>query len=245
MPEFIHRLQRLYVDSPLSAGVEVELNRAQSNYLLNVLRMGEGADVLMFNGHDGEWLAHISIVGKKETHLVPARQTRQQPAQTNLRYCFAPLKHARLDYMIQKAVEMGAGLLQPVLTQHTQVKRLNMDRIRANIIEAAEQCGILALPSLQEPLKLLDLIGGWDQSKSLIFCDERDDGARPLDVLGGLSSSPEGLLIGPEGGFSDDERVFLLKQDFVVPLSLGPRILRADTAAVAAISLLQSTSGDW
>ncbi len=229
----------------MTASAEVALDRAQSNYLLNVLRMGEGATVLTFNGRDGEWLARISIVGKKQTQLILDHQTRPQPEANSLTYYFAPLKHARLDYMVQKAVEMGAGHLQPVFTQHTQVNRVNLDRMRANMIEAAEQCGILAIPDLSEPVKLTELLATWSSDWGLIFCDERDDGAQPADILNALPEKPLGLLIGPEGGFSSEERALLRSQTFVTPLPLGPRILRADTAAVAALTLLQSTRGDW
>jgi 16S rRNA (uracil1498-N3)-methyltransferase len=177
--------------------------------------------------------------------LAIVERVREQTPHPDLHYLFAPLKHARLDYMVQKAVEMGAGKLCPVITQFTQVHRVNLDRMRANAIEAAEQCGILAIPECEAPGKLAEVLAEWDAARRLIFCDESADIANPSQALAKLTSGPTALLIGPEGGFSEEERADLLKRPYVTPLSLGPRILRADTAAVAALALVQSFIGDW
>jgi 16S rRNA (uracil1498-N3)-methyltransferase len=172
-------------------------------------------------------------------------QTRPQPPRPDLIYCFAPLKQGRLDYLAQKAVEMGAGVLQPVITQHTQVAKPGTDRLKANAIEAAEQCGILAVPDVAEPVKLDRLLAGWEKDRRLIFCDEDASTNNPLPALQAVAEKKLGLLIGPEGGFSDEERRQLRALPFVTAIPLGPRILRADTAAVAALALVQATIGDW
>lgn len=245
MERYDFRTQRLFVEADLSAGSAIPASREQSNYLLNVLRMREGSPVLLFNGRDGEWLASIGPKGRKECLLVCGRQTRPQPSASHLRYLFAPLKQARLDYMVQKAVEMGTGILQPVITQHTQVARINPDRMQANAIEAAEQCGILSIPVIREPEKLDRLIANWDEETALIFCDESAGSDDPLQSLAKLRGRQAAVLIGPEGGFSAVERELLRQQPFVTPIGLGPRILRADTAAVAALALVQAAIGDW
>ncbi len=246
MERYDFKTQRLYVNHALKEGGTVEADRSQANYLLNVLRLKEGANVLLFNGMDGEWLAKIQPSGRKACILKLVRRTRPQPAAYSLRYCFAPLKQARLDYMIQKAVEMGAGILQPVLTHHTQISKLNTERMRANALEAAEQCGILSIPKCEEPMKLALLLDHWDEGQTLIFADESADGKNPLQTLADLrGQSSLSILIGPEGGFSEEERAMLLKRPFVRAISLGPRILRADTAAVAALAAVQASCGDW
>lgn len=239
------RSQRLFVDGDLAADTSVAATREQANYLLNVLRLKAGDAILVFNGRDGEWRALIAEASRKSCSLVIEKKTREQPLLPNLHYLFAPLKHARLDYMVQKAVEMGAGKLSPVITQLTQVHRVNLDRMRANAIEAAEQCGILAIPECEEPRKLADVLAGWDRNRRLIFCDESAAVANPGEALAKVPRGPTALLIGPEGGFSDEERAALLAKPYVTALSLGPRILRADTAAVAALALVQSFIGDW
>jgi len=239
-----YKLQRLYVTADLAAGATIEPSREQAHYLLNVLRMAAGGELLVFNGRDGEWLARLEPVSKKAAHLVPVEQTRPQPPVPDLVYAFAPLKVGRLDYLIQKAVEMGAGVLQPVLTQHTQGK-LGTERIAANAIEAAEQCGVLAIPLTREAVKLDRLLAGWDKDRRLIFCDEDASTNNPLAALGAIRERRLALLVGPEGGFSEDERRQLRALPFVIAIPLGPRILRADTAAVAALALIQATVGDW
>lgn len=239
--------QRLFVDASLQDDAVVPLDRAQANYLLNVLRFTPGDAVLVFNGRDGEWRARLVATGRKAASLALEVRTRVQPLAGQLTYAFAPLKQARLDYMVQKAVEMGAGCLQPVVTRYTQVARLNLDRVRANAVEAAEQCGILALPAIRPVLGFDRWLADLPMHAPLIFCDEDAAVADPLDALRSLAGRPAGLclLIGPEGGFAAEEREALLARGPVVRLSLGPRILRADTAAVAALALVQAVLGDW
>jgi 16S rRNA (uracil1498-N3)-methyltransferase len=240
-----YKMQRLYVTGDLGAGATVRPDAAQSHYLANVLRMDEGAELLLFNGRDGEWLTRVAARSRKAVELTAIEQTRPQPPASDLIYCFAPLKQGRLDYLVQKAVEMGAGVLQPVVTQHTQVAKVGTDRVQANAIEAAEQCGILAIPGVREPLKLDRLLATWEKDRRLIFCDEDSSANNPLPVLQKIAEKKLGLLVGPEGGFSDQERGELRALPFVTAIPLGPRILRADTAAVAALAVIQATVGDW
>jgi 16S rRNA (uracil1498-N3)-methyltransferase len=238
------RAQRLFIDMPLAAGAVVEPARAQAHYLLHVLRLKAGDAILVFNGRDGEWRAALRDVGRKNCGLAIGEQTRAQPDPADLDFLFAPLKQARLDYMVQKAVEMGATRLMPVKTQFTQVARVNADRMRANAIEAAEQCGLLSLPEIA-PFKPPDqVLAGWDPPRRLIFCDEAASLADPLAALKAIPAGPLAVLIGPEGGFSDAERARLLDFPHVTAISLGPRILRADTAAVAALALVQAAIGE-
>jgi 16S rRNA (uracil1498-N3)-methyltransferase len=246
MPQLDFRKPRLFIDAALAPGQTVALERGQSNYLGNVLRLAAGETILVFNGRDGEWQA--SIAGRKRPDsLTIDAQTREQDRLPDLAYVFAPLKHARLDYMVQKAVEMGASRLQPVLTRFTQVSRVNSERMRANVIEAAEQCGILGIADVAEPVALDHYLSGRDGQRLLVFCDEAADTADPLPALQGELNAPGGIdvLIGPEGGFAEEERTILLRQQRILRLSLGPRILRADTAAVAALALVQAVLGDW
>jgi 16S rRNA (uracil1498-N3)-methyltransferase len=245
MDRYDFTTQRLFVNTPLTGGRSLAVDRGQANYLLNVLRLKDGANVLVFNGADGEWLAAIRPEGRKACSLELIRQTRPQPAPYDLAYCFAPLKQARLDYMIQKAVEMGTGTLQPVLTHHTQVNRLNLERIRSNAVEAAEQCGILSIPHCRDMVKLETMLAEWDETRILVFADETASEAGPLTGLESARGKPLALLIGPEGGFSPTERDLLHSKSYVLPISLGPRILRADTAAVAALAVVQAAIGDW
>ncbi|GGD97446.1 ribosomal RNA small subunit methyltransferase E [Aureimonas endophytica] len=229
----------------LQAGHVLETEPAQANYLANVLRLGDGEGVLLFNGRDGEWGARLGREGKRRVLLHVETPLRPQPAAPDLGYLFAPLKSARLDYMVQKAVEMGARRLQPVMTQHVQASRLNLERMRANAVEAAEQCGILHVPECHPPVKLGELLAAYPAGRRLVFCDEREDAASPIEVLRAEAAGPADLLVGPEGGFSAEERAMLRARDFVTVISLGPRILRADTAAVAALAVLQAAVGDW
>jgi 16S rRNA (uracil1498-N3)-methyltransferase len=245
MPRADFRTPRLYVDAALAAGGAVPLAPEQSNYLGNVLRLTSGDTVLAFNGRDGEWRA--AIAGRKRPEqLVIDTQTRPQEDPTRVRYAFAPLKHARLDYMVQKAVEMGAAALCPVLTQHTQVSRINLERMQANVIEAAEQCGILTIAAVEEPKPLDRFLHMRDANRLLVFCDEDAETDDPIAVLEAARKQAEtgvDVLIGPEGGFAQSERDLLMRQANVARLSLGPRILRADTAAVAALALVQAVLG--
>ncbi|MGL4322410.1 MAG: 16S rRNA (uracil(1498)-N(3))-methyltransferase [Beijerinckiaceae bacterium] len=245
MARYEFRMQRLFVSAPLASAAHIMLGREPSHYLAHVLRLAAGASVLVFNGRDGEWQARIAEVGKKGVSLHLESQTRAQTQAGRLTYAFAPLKHARLDYMVQKAVEMGADMLWPVATQHTQATRLNLDRMRANAIEAAEQCGILAIPAVRDETRFAAFLAARAADDTLIFADEDAIPGDGMRALAGLRGRPLTLLVGPEGGFSSDERATLLAQPRTVRLSLGPRILRADTAAVAALALVQSAAGDW
>jgi 16S rRNA (uracil1498-N3)-methyltransferase len=249
MPDYDFTGARLFVEAPLVADEAVTLEAPQAHYLLNVLRLGSGAKVLAFNGRDGEWLCAVETQGKRAAALRPAEQTRPQPTMADLHYLFAPLKHARLDYMVQKAVEMGASALCPVITRHTQVARVNLERMRANAIEAAEQCGVLAVPEIVEPVAFEALLAGFDPERLLVFCDEGAEEADASEALrmgrANLGGNKLAVLIGPEGGFAPAEREALRRMTNVVRISLGPRILRADTAAVAALTIVQATLGDW
>lgn len=249
MPRYDFRSPRLFVDVPITAGREIALSRMQANYLLNVLRLKPGSPVLVFNGKDGEWRARLEAVAKRNTALVVDTQLRAQTAFTNIHFCFAPLKHARLDYMVQKAVELGAAALHPLMTRHTQAERVNLARMRSNVIEAAEQCGVLSVPEVAEPVALDRFLSIRDQARLLVFCDEDAEVADPLAVLeahrSGSGTTPLDLVVGPEGGFAEEERALLLRAPNVARISLGPRILRADTAAVAALALVQAVLGDW
>ena len=245
MPSHDFRKPRLFVDAPLGSGATVALARAQSNYLGNVLRLSAGDGILVFNGRDGEWQA--SITGRKRPDgLEIESRTRPQDRLPELACVFTPLKHARLDYMVQKAVEMGVSSLQPVLTRFTQVSRVNSQRMRANVIEAAEQCGILSIACVEEPVAFDRFLDRRKGERLLVFCDEAAEVANPLNALADQKAA-EGIdvVIGPEGGFAEEERAMLLRQPNSLRLSLGPRILRADTAAVAALALVQAALGDW
>ena len=255
------RSPRLYVEEALSPDAVIAPGKKQSHYLRNVLRRKTDDAVLLFNGRDGEWRAILSAAGKT-TKLVVQEQVRPQSKASDLHYLFAPLKHERLDYLVQKAVEMGVSRLQPILTQHTQVQRVNIERMQANAIEAAEQCGILTIPEIAAPVSFARMIAARKPDRLLVFCDEdaelrnavaalsaarvTPDATLPLVMAAdGKKTEPMAILVGPEGGFTEDERATLLKLPNIVRLSLGPRILRADTAAVAALALVQAVLGDW
>lgn len=289
MTRYDFRTPRLYVEQALSPAARVSLSVPQLHYLKDVLRLKPGAGVLLFNGREGEWRGVLEEGEKRGMVLHVAVQTRPQTMAGDLHYLFAPLKRARLDYVVQKAVEMGVSRLQPVLTRHTQAERVNTARMRANAVEAAEQCGILNLPEVAEPLPLDRALGALAPARALIFCDEDAPIADPLAALAAArgegaeqrkgepgdgaadhdrqrtearpvrqedaASDGEGrdagrgpplaVLVGPEGGFHPDERALLLKRERLIRLALGPRILRADTAAVAALALVQAVLGDW
>ncbi|MCF6325698.1 MAG: 16S rRNA (uracil(1498)-N(3))-methyltransferase [Devosiaceae bacterium] len=241
------RLQRLLVDFAISEGAMVELNKDQSSYLVKVLRKKIGDQVILFNGRDGAWLAQIDMAERKAVRLQCLRCLREQPEVFDLWYGFAPLKTARMDYMVQKATEMGASIMQPVITSFTQKSRLNYSRMRSNVVEAAEQCEILNVPQVLEEISFEKLLSNWKNlhgDRILIFADEAAQNSSPVKQMLKMNAKKLGLLIGPEGGFSKEERELLLSMDFVLPISLGPRILRADTAAVAALALIQSTIGE-
>jgi 16S rRNA (uracil1498-N3)-methyltransferase len=237
--------QRLFVESNLAAGVALELTEAQARYLTTVMRLKPGAEILVFNGRDGEWRAALAEVKKRSATLRLGSQVRPQEGGPDIDYLFAPLKRSRLDYMVQKATELGVRGLRPVITERTIAERVNGERMQANVIEAAEQCGILRVPDVAAPVRLQDALDHWDPVRRLIYCDEQDECSDPIETLSRVAPGPLALLIGPEGGFSAGERQRLCDKPFVVPVSLGPRIMRADTAAVAALALMNAVLGDW
>lgn len=255
MARYDFRSPRLFVATPLGAGLAVTLDAAQAHYLASVLRMTAGDPMLIFNGVDGEWKARLAGATKRNPALLVEAQTRLQPQSDSLHYLFSPLKRARLDYMVQKAVEMGVSKLHPVIMRHTQAERVNLDRMRANAIEAAEQCGVLTIPQIAAPLDFAAAIAALGPSCHLVFCDEdapcgdpvaalRADLGTDLGVARGHSAELA-VLIGPEGGFGEEERAMLLRRPRTSRIALGPRILRADTAAVAALAVVQAAAGDW
>jgi 16S rRNA (uracil1498-N3)-methyltransferase len=250
MPKDHVRGPRLYVDQAIEPGGRIALTRSQAHYLHDVLRLRPGDAVLVFNGADGEWMAE-SLGGERTPALVVREQTRVQSPAGDLDFLFAPLKHVRLDYLSQKAVEMGVSRLRPVLTRYTQIHRVNLARMRANAIEAAEQCGVLSIPGVCEPVALTRLLADWLPDRLLVFCDETAATADPVEMLrlacaeDSSRLGPIGVLIGPEGGFAEEERRIIAAVPKLARLALGPRILRADTAAVAALALVQAVLGDW
>lgn len=232
-------LPRLYVDQPLADGAAVTLDGAPANYLGNVLRLGPGAQVKLFDDRTGEWLAEITEAGKKRVALSITRHLRDREPVPDLWLLFAPIKRGRIDWLVEKATELGVARLVPILTRRTIVERLNLDRLRAHIVEAAEQCERTALAELAEPRKLGALLAGWPAERILYFADEK--GGEKLKP----TSGPAAILIGPEGGFADEERAAIRALPQTRPVGLGPRILRADTAALAAVALWMGAAGDW
>jgi 16S rRNA (uracil1498-N3)-methyltransferase len=248
MPRTHKSLPRLHVTEDLEAGRGVALGHDQTSYLLSVLRLRAGDEVILFNGRDGAWRTTIIEAHRKGAVLEPVEQIAPQTPPADLWYGFAPLKTGRLDYVVQKATELGAGIIQPVITRYTQVHRLKLEKLEANVIEAAEQCEVLTVPMVAPEIALAELLGGWRETQGLrrlVVADEGAASSSPVGALEALRGLPVGLLVGPEGGFAEEERAMLLVQPFVVPISLGPRILRADTAAVAALALIQAIIGDW
>lgn len=234
---------RLYVDAPLAAGAQIAISEAQSHYLMHVMRSREGQPLLVFNGQQGEWLAEISKADKKHTQLLLQKQLRAQTASPDIWLAFAPVKNKN-EIIIEKAVELGVSKILPVLTRYTVVRSINEERMQARIIEAAEQCGRLDIPELEPAKELEAALANWPKGRSLLFADER--GGKALKSLFAESSpQPKALLVGPEGGFAEEEQHRLHTLPFVTPFSLGPRILRADTAAIAALSCLMAWQGDW
>jgi 16S rRNA (uracil1498-N3)-methyltransferase len=235
---------RLYVAGDLSADVAVTLDEGQSHYLLHVLRAQAGNRVLLFNGRDGEWLAEITAAGKRGVTAICLKQTEPQAGVPDIWLVFAPIKKTPSDYLVQKAAELGASVLLPVFTRRTIVSRINEERMAANAIEAAEQSGRLSVPEIREGTSLEKLLSSWPKERRLFFCDEGGE-AKPLaDAARGING-PAAILTGPEGGFDPAEREMLRALSFVTPVTLGPRILRADTAALAALAIWQSVSGDF
>lgn len=234
---------RLYVDHPLGEGQTVPLNRDQAHYLFGVMRQGAGDAVLLFNGREGEWRAEVAEAGKRGGTLLCASQTGPQRNPPDLWLLFAPIKKARTDFIVEKAAEMGAPRILPVQTDFTNAERIRQDRLQAHAIEAAEQCGGTFVPEVAELQKLDRLLADWPGDRQLMFCDEALVGAG--ETLGQAGGGKWAILIGPEGGFSDAERDRLRALPFAHAVSLGPRILRADTAAVAAMTVWQQALGDW
>ncbi len=234
-------LARLYVEPPLSAGVAVGLDAAQANYLGNVLRLKEGGEVLLFDGVSGEWLAVVAEVGKKRMTLTVSAATRPQEAVPDLWLAFAPVKKGRIDWLVEKAVELGVARLVPVITQRTIVEKLNLERMRAHIVEAAEQCGRTALATIDAPVKLEAFLKARDPARTLYFADET--GGDPAAAA--FAPGPATILIGPEGGFTPEEAAAIRAAPYAKAISLGPRILRAETAALAAVTAYMALAGDW
>jgi len=235
---------RLFVDASLASGSAVELGREQAHYLTNVMRQGEGDKVLLFNGRDGEWAAELTKAGKKSAVLTIRTRTREQDEVPDLQLWFAPVKRGPFDFIVQKATELGVAAIRPVTTRRTNVARVREDRLRATVIEAAEQCGRMTVPEVLLPCTLDEAIAERADRK-IMFCDEGEGVPPAQDALAKESRGAWAVLIGPEGGFAPEERAMLRAQDRVVPVSLGPRIMRADTAAVAALTLWQAALGDW
>ncbi|RDW13548.1 16S rRNA (uracil(1498)-N(3))-methyltransferase [Paracoccus thiocyanatus] len=234
---------RLFIDHPLAQGQGVGLNPDQAHYLSAVMRQAPGAEILVFNGRDGEWLARIERLAKRQGALTALRQTAPQLDPPDLWLLFAPIKKARTDFIVEKAAEMGAARILPVQTDHTNAERIRQDRLQAHAVEAAEQCGGTFVPQVGDLAPLPRLLDGWDGARRILWADEALAG--PAQVLSALPPGPWAILIGPEGGWSEAERHRLSAMDCVTPVALGPRILRADTAAVASMALWQAALGDW
>jgi 16S rRNA (uracil1498-N3)-methyltransferase len=238
---------RLFVEAALGPGAKVALTDAQAHYVIRVMRAGIGDRVLVFNGKDGEWRTVIVEAKKHGATLSCETQTEAQRDVPDLWLVFAPIKKTPADYVAQKATELGVRVLQPVLTHRTIARRVNTDRLRANAIEAAEQSGRVTVPEIREPVGLEALLRSWPKDRRIIFCDEGGDAAPIADALAGVKGEGTAwaVLTGPEGGFDPEERAFLRTNTCVVPVTLGPRIMRADTASLAALALFQALVGDW
>ncbi|HJQ57094.1 MAG TPA: 16S rRNA (uracil(1498)-N(3))-methyltransferase [Vineibacter sp.] len=240
---------RLFIEAPLAAGAKIDLAAESAHYLRDVLRLGAGAVVKLFNGRDGEWRATIEMAGKRAITLYIAGRTRAQVAEPDLWLCFAPVKKARLDFLAEKATELGVSALQPVMTHRTIVARVNLERLRANAVEAAEQTERLTVPEVRPPVTLDQLIGSWPVARHVLLADETGGGQPVAAALAALDeagcAAPWAVLIGPEGGFARGELDAIGRLPHVHPVGLGPRILRADTAALAALAVWQAAIGDW
>lgn len=236
---------RLYAEAPLGAGARVEPTPAQSHYLLHVMRAKEGDRLRLFNGRDGEWAAAVAQAGKRTCTFVCEKQVASQTDVPDLWLCFAPVKKTPADYVAQKATELGVRVLQPVLTRRTVVRRVNEERLRANAIEAAEQSGRLSVPEVRSTVALKKLLADWSSNRRLLFCDEAGEAPPIAEALQIAPGGPWAILTGPEGGFDPAERALIRHHAFVIPVSLGKRILRADTAGLAALAVWQALKGDW
>lgn len=234
-------LPRLFVRQPLNEGARVELDAGQANYLGNVMRLGAGSELLVFDGQSGEWLARIAEAAKKRMALTVERRTRAPEDIPDVWLAFAPVKRAQTDWLVEKATELGVARLRPVMTQRTIAERVKLDRLEAIAIEAAEQCGRTRLPEIAAPATIKQMLSTLDQNRRLYFADE--SGGEP--VAKALAPGPALILVGPEGGFTDDERAQIRAASNAVPISLGPRILRAETAALAALAAFMAIAGDW
>ena len=240
---------RLFVEAGLAAGTDVPLSEAQAHHLRHVMRRADGADLLLFNGRDGEWRGSLALQGKKAASARVTAQTRPQASEPDLWLCFAPIKRARIDLIAEKATELGVSVLQPVLTQHTAVERVNVERLQANAREAAEQTERLSVPEVRAPVELMKLLADWPGGRRLLMCDETGGGPPIAEALAALDkdarAAPWAIVIGPEGGFAAGELDALRRIKNVTSVGLGPRILRADTAALAALAVWQALIGDW
>ena len=236
---------RLYIDAALEPGGRVAASDDHAHYLLNVMRRTAGAEVLLFNGRDGEWLATVAVPGKRRVEFDLKRQTRAQEGLVDLWLAFAPVK--RIEFLAEKGAELGVSQLRPVFTRHTDVTRVNVGRLKANVIEACEQCERLSVPDVHDPVTLDQLIAAWPKERTLFMLDETGGGKPIADVLGDWKRppGPAGFLTGPEGGFAQSELDGLRQLPFVTPVGLGPRVLRAETAAIAAVACWQALLGDW
>lgn len=236
---------RLFIDAALDEGAPIDLMREQAHYLFTVMRLGPDDTLLAFDGENGEWRMRVVEAGKKRGVLSAVEQTREQTSPPDIELLFAPIKKARTDFIVEKACELGCARVRPVFTRFTNSERLNPDRLRAHMVEAAEQCGGLTVPDLLEPAKLSAVLDQWPD-RALVFCDEARTAPPAAQALSALPrGTPVSILIGPEGGFAPEEKERIAGVAGAIPVSLGPRILRADTAAVAAIALVQSVLGDW
>ena len=235
---------RLFTSKPLAKDGQIELGQEQAHYVKNVMRLKEGDGVALFNGSDGEFRARIERFAKRAAHLLIEERLRAQAAEPDLWLVFAPLKRARIDYLVEKATELGASALVPVITRHTHVERLNLDRLRAHAIEASEQSERLTVPRIAEPCALDEVLAAWDAARRIMLCDESGTAPPASMALAKQTAEKWAVLIGPEGGFAETELDALRKLPFVSPVSLGPRILRADTAALAGLAVLQALRGE-
>lgn len=236
---------RLFTRADLGLDTRIAATKKQAHYLLNVMRLSRGDGVVLFNGHDGDWLAVIDDTGKKSCSLSARRQLRQQAAEPDLWLAFAPLKKSRTDFVVEKATELGVSRLLPVFTEHTNSARVKTERLAAIAVEASEQCDRMSVPDVADPVSFRNLLDDWPGDRSLLVPDETGGGEPLKDVLAQTGNGASGFLIGPEGGFSRLELDALDKLPFVSRIGLGPRILRAETAALAALSCYQALAGDW
>ncbi|MBK6491570.1 MAG: 16S rRNA (uracil(1498)-N(3))-methyltransferase [Sphingomonadales bacterium] len=234
---------RLFVESPLADSIELSVSGPQAHYLISVMRMKIGSPIKLFDSISGEWLAEVAIIGKRDLILRVTGQLRAREAVPDIWLLAAPIKKARIDLVAEKACELGVARYQPVITRRTVIERLNMDRLRSHMVEAAEQCGRTVLPDMAEPIKLAALLRAWPTDRILYFADE--SGGEPFANAAAARQGPAAILIGPEGGFDDEERTAIRAHPQSVPISLGPRILRAETAAIAALSIWMASAGDW